>query len=1178
MKSRRFVSPILGTLIIVAGLSVGIMSPAAAATPGPADDVGSVGFDSTLTLDLAANDVGLDDTPVTFAWGDDLPALGDAFIDPEAGILTYSSYITPGEDVLTYQVTDADGETGEATVTITVLPPTQITSDGPLTRIHTDEDLNCAVNHQADTAGEFYGDTACGTFLVVDDTLFSPASIPAGSNAVGTPWTPVEQSPITGTGTATDPFRYSTTVAAGDTGVTVVQTDSYVVGQESFRTSVRVENDGPARDVRLYRAADCYLADSDNGLGSVDAGTGAVACVSPQSNRIEQWLPLSPGSRHYEADFSEVWQKIGDRAQFPNTCRCDEEIDNGAGLSWDISLAADGSATRNSLITFSPVGAVPLTTEKTVDDATVGTGDEVTYTITVNNPGESPASLETISDTLPEGFGYVAGSSSGATTDDPTTEGDTLVWATPTAVPAGGEVTLTFTATVADQPGDYYNNATATATDLFVNPTGETAMVTVEEVTVPEVQPVTNLQAAGAGSGSVVLTWVNPDELDGIVVRWSDQGPPISPTDGNAVPVTGTPETVTIDGLDDGATIYFSVFTTLGGEVSEATSTELSPFSCPDLTPALDGQGGLITGQEWIACSSPNAHEPASTLNTVLSRTGPTQALITSGDREVALPPDDGESEGSDNGTGSRGAYDVSIYRIDLQVPAGSSCLQFDYVFASEEYPEYVGGSFNDGFLAQLDQNDWVVDANSEISATGNFAKMAGGDFISVNSAVFADPSQVSLPDTNGTGYDGMSVALTASTPITAGPHSIYLSIFDAGDAAYDSAAFVDHLRVSDLACQAGSNQPPVAVDDTATTSSGTPVTVAVLANDTDGDGHALTVAEHTDGDHGTVTCTATTCTYAPESGYVGDDAFTYTVDDGHGGTDTATVTVTVTGAPVVAELGISVSRSTVTWPGKVTVNGTASTSTGDPVEGVELELWANTADTTTKVATVTTGADGLVHQMLRPQARTTYVWKSVDPELSSPEQIVKVRPALTMAVSKTALAVRAPLLVQGKSSPSRVGTPVRLQMAKPGKGWKTVKSTTIKQATSTTFPSGRYKFRVTSTASAAMRFRVVIPADAGREAATSAVKKVKFHAAKITAVTRTKHEVVTIKNTGKVPINLQGWKLVNHKGAKLRLAKRIVAPGAKVKISTGKSMFDNLHDKVKLVDTSGFVVQLFRY
>ncbi|MVQ48194.1 DUF11 domain-containing protein [Nocardioides sp. MAH-18] len=79
------------------------------------------------------------------------------------------------------------------------------------------------------------------------------------------------------------------------------------------------------------------------------------------------------------------------------------------------------------------------------------------------------------------------------------------------------------------------------------------------------------------------------------------------------------------------------------------------------------------------------------------------------------------------------------------------------------------------------------------------------------------------------------------------------------------------------------------------------------MANDTDADGDTLTVTGKTNGAHGTVTCTTTTCTYTPAAGYNGTDSFTYTISDGHGGTDTGTVTVTITG---VSGADVSVTNS----------------------------------------------------------------------------------------------------------------------------------------------------------------------------------------------------------------------------------------------------------------------------
>jgi hypothetical protein len=93
-------------------------------------------------------------------------------------------------------------------------------------------------------------------------------------------------------------------------------------------------------------------------------------------------------------------------------------------------------------------------------------------------------------------------------------------------------------------------------------------------------------------------------------------------------------------------------------------------------------------------------------------------------------------------------------------------------------------------------------------------------------------------------------------------------------------------------------NRAPLAVDDTATTEENTPVTVDVLANDTDPDGDVLTVTVDSAPSSGTTAVNADdTITYTPSTNVTGIDSLTYTVDDSAGGTDSAAVTVTVIAA-----------------------------------------------------------------------------------------------------------------------------------------------------------------------------------------------------------------------------------------------------------------------------------------
>ena len=99
-------------------------------------------------------------------------------------------------------------------------------------------------------------------------------------------------------------------------------------------------------------------------------------------------------------------------------------------------------------------------------------------------------------------------------------------------------------------------------------------------------------------------------------------------------------------------------------------------------------------------------------------------------------------------------------------------------------------------------------------------------------------------------------------------------------------------------------NDPPVAHDDTAATTSGAPVSIDVLANDTDVDGDQLSITGSTPAGNGTASCDPTGCSYVPASGFTGVDTFTYTTSDGNGGTATATVTISVATPPIEARIG----------------------------------------------------------------------------------------------------------------------------------------------------------------------------------------------------------------------------------------------------------------------------------
>ena len=90
-------------------------------------------------------------------------------------------------------------------------------------------------------------------------------------------------------------------------------------------------------------------------------------------------------------------------------------------------------------------------------------------------------------------------------------------------------------------------------------------------------------------------------------------------------------------------------------------------------------------------------------------------------------------------------------------------------------------------------------------------------------------------------------------------------------------------------------NDYPLGNNDTASTPEDTPVIIDVLANDIDPDGDTLTIARVDTPSHGSATIQEGKVLYTPNANYNGEDIFTYTVSDGHGGEYLAYIDVTIT-------------------------------------------------------------------------------------------------------------------------------------------------------------------------------------------------------------------------------------------------------------------------------------------
>ncbi len=183
--------------------------------------------------------------------------------------------------------------------------------------------------------------------------------------------------------------------------------------------------------------------------------------------------------------------------------------------------------------------------------------------------------------------------------------------------------------------------------------------------------------------------------------------------------------------------------------------------------------------------------------------------ILTSGKAVLAEGPDDVGVEGNNNNTGSDADLaalnpgftinDAAVLEFDF-VPA-SDTLVFQYIFGSEEFPEFVNGSFNDvfGFFLSGPGINGPYSNNAI-----NIAELPNGQSVTIDNLYNSGlaPAGYYVGSTAGNGgegnaysgdiqYDGASVPLTAMAMVQAcETYHIKLAIGDAGDGAYDSGVF----------------------------------------------------------------------------------------------------------------------------------------------------------------------------------------------------------------------------------------------------------------------------------------------------------------------------------------------------------------------------------------------------
>ena len=241
------------------------------------------------------------------------------------------------------------------------------------------------------------------------------------------------------------------------------------------------------------------------------------------------------------------------------------------------------------------------------------------------------------------------------------------------------------------------------------------------------------------------------------------------------------------------------------------------------------------------------------------------------------------------NGIAGVGTFDGAILNATF-IPEGDM-LTMNFVFTSEEYPEYVNGGVNDAFGVWV--NGTFVPVTITVAGNVSIDSVNGG----VNENLYRD----NMADQFNTEMDGFTYVLSVKAPVNPGvENDIRIGIADGGDAIYDSNLLIMGNSVQTYT---------LAMDDDINILTNSTRTFDILANDEHPDGAQPQITQI----NGQDVVPGQTVTLASgqqvrlnadgtitvfSNGTVGDENFSYTLIDGQGNQDVGFVTLHTLTAP----------------------------------------------------------------------------------------------------------------------------------------------------------------------------------------------------------------------------------------------------------------------------------------
>jgi uncharacterized repeat protein (TIGR02543 family) len=191
---------------------------------------------------------------------------------------------------------------------------------------------------------QFYGGNAEGVFIWVNGAVYGAGYVPAGQTTNAYTWV---GNSLSGSGTSGNPWKATTLVDVGNSGLRLQQEIRYVNGESYVTYSWRVSNTtNTSITYTLFHAADLWTDNNDYGYGYYDASTGAIGGYNGSHTFYQYFQPITAASHYFEGYYSDTWQRIGSISGqglgFNDTYLPNNYIDNSAGLQWNRTLFPNG--------------------------------------------------------------------------------------------------------------------------------------------------------------------------------------------------------------------------------------------------------------------------------------------------------------------------------------------------------------------------------------------------------------------------------------------------------------------------------------------------------------------------------------------------------------------------------------------------------------------------------------------------------------------------------------------------------------------------------------------------------------------------------------------------------------------------------------------------------------------